>query len=397
VSCIYCGSNGPFTREHVFPRSLGGSDAKEWVLESVVCEKCNNKFSSFEREFIQETIPINLMRLKYGPRGRTGKPVKPIRLEYLGGGYNKPETAYVHEGFKPEYPPQITITAEYEAGFTAKNHEEGEAFLKQIRDLVDSHVLLNVKRHKGIREYFWLEIASGSVIVCETLREAKSVSRKNVFVVIRNSESKIPTRITRNPDRAIVLICGDLKKGASDLALFLRSIKHDLYEFIGDLARSERTEDKTPQLHRKGKIHLPTMARFTAKTGLNFFYKVMGFDFIMNPVFADIKRFILGEEIWRYGKPGWPFTFGTPASIKPLFDRNWHTAILNSNKHGYVFILNLFGGWTGTVRLSEVYLKRPCSAFYRVLYNELKIEAFTPATICELFESYDNGIEEASA
>lgn len=46
-ACVYCGKNNKPTKEHIFPKSLGGDD-KRFLLSSEVCGECNNFFSRLE-------------------------------------------------------------------------------------------------------------------------------------------------------------------------------------------------------------------------------------------------------------------------------------------------------------------------------------------------------------
>ena len=50
--CLFCGSHGPFTLEHVIPESLGNDDV---ILVDDVCSTCNNYFSKIENFVLQKT------------------------------------------------------------------------------------------------------------------------------------------------------------------------------------------------------------------------------------------------------------------------------------------------------------------------------------------------------
>ena len=76
--CIYCGSQGPFTDEHVVCAGLGGDD-NEWLLTDCVCDVCNTEiFSKLETKFLRAS-PVAIARLFLQPRtrnqsGKTGAP-----------------------------------------------------------------------------------------------------------------------------------------------------------------------------------------------------------------------------------------------------------------------------------------------------------------------------------
>lgn len=68
MTCIYCGSPGPYSDEHVLPRALAG-DGEWWVLRNSVCSVCNGAFSSDERNWIHQD-GVALARISLGPLGR---------------------------------------------------------------------------------------------------------------------------------------------------------------------------------------------------------------------------------------------------------------------------------------------------------------------------------------
>ena len=54
--CIYCGSPGPFTAEHVVSAGLGGDD-NAWLLDDLVCGVCNTDiFSKLETKFLRRCL-----------------------------------------------------------------------------------------------------------------------------------------------------------------------------------------------------------------------------------------------------------------------------------------------------------------------------------------------------
>ena len=54
MSCIFCGSVGPFSEEHIVPESLGN---RSYTLpKNSLCSECNNKFSKFEGKALSESI-----------------------------------------------------------------------------------------------------------------------------------------------------------------------------------------------------------------------------------------------------------------------------------------------------------------------------------------------------
>jgi hypothetical protein len=67
--CIYCGSPGPFSDEHVISAGLGGDDNR-WLLKDCICCICNTDiFSKLETKFLRES-PVGIARLFLQDRTR---------------------------------------------------------------------------------------------------------------------------------------------------------------------------------------------------------------------------------------------------------------------------------------------------------------------------------------
>jgi hypothetical protein len=86
--CVYCGHSGPkadFDNEHVFSRALCGSGAN-WTLVNRVCKSCNNRFSRFENELLQQAAET-IARGFSGPLGRSarsaGTRIQPLKINHL--------------------------------------------------------------------------------------------------------------------------------------------------------------------------------------------------------------------------------------------------------------------------------------------------------------------------
>lgn len=61
TSCLYCGSNGPFsTREHVIPESLGNNDL---ILQGEVCDACQRYFGKEVERYVLDKTPLAFWRV----------------------------------------------------------------------------------------------------------------------------------------------------------------------------------------------------------------------------------------------------------------------------------------------------------------------------------------------
>jgi hypothetical protein len=69
--CVYCGSAGPFTDEHVLARAFAGP-SENWMLKDLVCAECNKLFSTYERAWTSAPGEA-AARIHWGPAGRNRK------------------------------------------------------------------------------------------------------------------------------------------------------------------------------------------------------------------------------------------------------------------------------------------------------------------------------------
>ncbi len=125
--CIYCGHSGPeagFDNEHVFPRALCGS-GENWTLVNRVCKACNNRFSRFDNELLQQAAET-IARGFSGPLGRSARSAGGARIQPL-----KINQLYVLN---------LNETRDYEGGFSFSSKFY---FRPQMIDVGDG-TLLNI-------------------------------------------------------------------------------------------------------------------------------------------------------------------------------------------------------------------------------------------------------------
>src|SRR5262245_1330648 len=93
MTCIYCGSLGPFTDEHVISAGIGGDDSN-WLLKGCVCGRCNTEiFSKLEAKVLRSS-PLALARLflqshTRGRGGKTGTPSIQPQVTYYADDVSK--------------------------------------------------------------------------------------------------------------------------------------------------------------------------------------------------------------------------------------------------------------------------------------------------------------------
>jgi len=70
-TCLFCQSEGPYTREeHIIPEALGNDDL---LLVGEVCDKCNQYFGTEVERFVLAKTPLAFWRVFLGIRTKHGK------------------------------------------------------------------------------------------------------------------------------------------------------------------------------------------------------------------------------------------------------------------------------------------------------------------------------------
>jgi hypothetical protein len=114
--CVYCGSAGPFTDEHVLARAFAGPN-ENWMLKDLVCAKCNNLFSTYERAWTSAPGEA-YARIHWGPAGwkRKGAAYQAHPSENIFLMINGDPILYeadILRGSQPRLRPQIILTRAY--------------------------------------------------------------------------------------------------------------------------------------------------------------------------------------------------------------------------------------------------------------------------------------------
>lgn len=315
--CIYCYGNGPFNQEHVFPYSLGGG-GQGWTLNNLVCEDCNNSFSSLERELARHSIE-SLSRLVYGPEGRSRKKTKRLLPLYADGIFYLPETSdLVYEGgldlgVTPYLRAQIievgsvgSVDSSGSPVYRIVGSDRGEVLelLNRIRKFSQGEnffLITKIPTKKG--EHF--EVADLNLddrkVCIDQIRSIPKVKTKYGawYEVFPSSidDRRFTPRIYLDDEQRLVLRATDIKNAVHFLSPIIHSIHH------GSSALDDQVNTATVQSTGAGPRYIVNMtmqpilsARAVAKIACNFLACLYGEDFAKRPTFDEIKAFIRGDQ-----------------------------------------------------------------------------------------------------
>jgi len=156
-TCMYCGSSGPFSDEHMICAGLGGDD-KRFLLRDTVCASCNTKvFAPLEREFMRSS-PVAIARSFMQPSGRkrgkeTCPPKVEAQLKQIINKYGHPNEIDFGQHGKPIVLPQLTMIDDKEFASTAECIEDLTAFVSRLTELLASSPLLCIRKLPDAGEY----------------------------------------------------------------------------------------------------------------------------------------------------------------------------------------------------------------------------------------------------
>ena len=295
--CIYCGHCGPrrdFDNEHVFPRALCGIGTN-WTLVNRVCKTCNNRFSKYETELLQQSAE-SIARGFSGPIGRgarnaEGARIQPLKINHIyalnandplvyEGGFSFPSEFY--------FRPQMVEVGDGTICSVIGDRNEMPAFQDALFHFVREPRRITLPRPKNRKEY---EI----VLLTETgghwrpgrgelNREPSDVIFREI--IRRDGLPPITARVAQNDDGKLFFRAPTLNA----LGLFM-----DLM-FAGKQAepRPSLPQGQGQQVFFFGlTIDLNKVFKAVLKTGLNFVAYACGDDALRNPAFDRARGILL--------------------------------------------------------------------------------------------------------
>lgn len=297
--CIYCGHRKPasdFNKEHVFPRALCGTGAN-WTLENCVCKSCNNRFSNFENELLQQSAET-IARGFSGPLGRNansgkGARVQPLKINHLyvlndndtlvyEGGFSFPSEFYIR--------PQMVDVGDGTLLSLVTDRQEIVPFQEAITRFVSEPKRITLPRPPGRKEY---EIVTFEWINNSWQTTTREMSKEPSDVFFREfiQRSGLPpmtARLAQNDDGRLFLRAADLIA---------------LGQFI-DLIFANRPASPRPPLpegpgHQTFffglQIDLIKVYKAVLKTGLNLVAHLYGANVVRDVAFDRARRILLED------------------------------------------------------------------------------------------------------
>jgi hypothetical protein len=361
-NCIYCNSEGPFNKEHVFPYFLGGG-GDGWTLIDTVCKDCNNIFSALERALARHSIE-SIPRTFFGPKGRHAKKKRQIPLysEDLYYFFEKDDLIYeagLEIGFQPYLRPQIIEVSYSQFTITGSDYSEIEKLIESVKSFAEKELFITIKTptKKGeLFEILELKLNGENVTINDVIKseKPKGVWFRTFSENFDLKKKRPTTRIYIDDDNKLIIKSADISKSMDFIFSLLKMIYNN--EELSNHVKIKNTlkkniEPTSSEIALRISVKIEFISRAIAKIGLNFIAKLYGIDFVLNPEFNEIKKFILGEihntfeESELHVKPIGPNT--SPFQQIPFSDDRHYLFSAYNDKNGLVFGLNLYGGKGG--------------------------------------------------
>ena len=367
--CIYCkNAAGPFTKEHVFPYSLGGG---EWVLQNLVCANCNNIFSPLERELAHNS-PEGMARTAFGPIGRhevlSGRETPIHAKDHF---YISPDSELlieggVEKGFKPYTYPQIIESKEKNGTVqvNGSNREEVKKLFEHIKIWYESpeKAITGGRIENNGKQFSILYLTPTADDPYKfDIRDSRTLPRpEGISLQLYTGEppaGKVFTPRIFIDDKGRIIIKARTQDDAIRiLSLSIRVFKQGIdYNKLVDAAPTQF--DPSPQMHFMMSFNLVSVFRAVAKIGMNVATYLFGKTYISANAYDPLRDFILGkafnsiEEASRFvnfddQNNGVLSIFNTP------HDKHW--LLLSYNHPTLFFGLRLYGTGGYIVRLGDI-------------------------------------------
>ncbi|MDH6373812.1 hypothetical protein M2444_005655 [Paenibacillus sp. PastF-3] len=365
--CIYCCEDRKFNSEHAFPYSLGGG-GQGWTLNDMVCEVCNNSFSTMERELARSSME-SLARVCYGPEGRQRKersrklPLYADNIFYLPDDNNLAYEGGMDLGLVPYIRAQIIETAYPIHQVTGSERNEIFSLLDRLKRIQDEGVYLVTKTPSKKGEFFEVSDISfeGKVAVITGVRKEVKLKNPGIwFESFPEDLTRLRTpRLFLDDEQRLVLRAENIQNALDFLGEIVYTISNDFSVFKQQAEDAETiTSGSGPKYGIYMKIKPLDTARAIAKIGMNHVAILYGNEFALNPIFDNIKSFINGElhntiEEMVYhvqhlvDKPSTFDAIATPS------DRHWMSISHNIDKD-IIFSIRFYGVGGYKVKLGTI-------------------------------------------
>ncbi len=390
--CIYCGSQGSFSDEHVVCAGLGGDD-NAWLLTDCVCRVCNTDiFSKLETKFLRAS-PAAIARLFLQPRTRnqgskTGTPSVQSNLSFVpdpGGGVLL--EGLLEAGGQTRVLPQLLVVDAGQAATTGPDAGSLQTFLSEMRAAISGDVNLIEKKREGfevgyeVTSLSWREDAYAPAQTVTSAKPPKTgiwIEPLAVPATVGEGTKLLP-RIFRLPAGQLVCRVNDVGQAATFLTV-VRQVPE-----LTDNGKIDMTVMATgkPGIHQRYQFDIAAYDRVLTKIGLNLVAKLLGVPFIRSPAFDSAVAYARDGAGCVHKYPPDRAVQLANALGPPLAEL--HVLALMEGPgpnggHSLVFMARLYGGPMEGIRLAE--FKTPIPGLERPIlvhvdYVNHKIERLT--------------------
>jgi len=359
-TCVYCGGPGPFTDEHMFPAGLGGDD-KNFMLSDLVCGVCNTEvFSPLEAEFLRRS-PVALARLAFQEAGRNrGAKTRAPQMHTDVTEIYDPNSPLIFEAeLLPKVSgarilPQILFHDLPNVGLTGSTDPEIRKFIGTLTKAFSGDSVLVIFKDTSQDDPTFVETTyswdgSNYEKSSESHLDRPSKASKNAVWLAFRSKDPNPSekhkwspRLFQRPDGHLSL------RIESDYPIeeLLAATRIILPSFASQtLPESEQFSGYTARVGMHTKVGVDV--RVQAKIGMNFALFVYGDDYLREPAFDGVKKFILSGEEGEVGLL--PLEISDKAIDLSLLPKGMHFMALMPKEDALLgrylmLVLKLYGG-----------------------------------------------------
>lgn len=320
-SCLYCGSSGPFSDEHVISAGMGGDDNR-FVLKNCVCRTCNTEtFSPLELEMLRNS-PLAIGRIFMQPSGRkrgksTNLPKLQSKSKAMISESGRPLDFEFGQNAKPVLIPQLTMVGESAFESTSDTVVELQDFVDAARRLFNEPIVLirkvtgEVKPTFELSRWVWVD---GEYVKVGGTEVATGPPVGGIWfegmAICADKPSPYLARLFQTGAKRVGLrVVGDMAPEAA-LIFFRKAIEQI------DFSTAVESLITNPVVSVGMTISVGMMDRVMTKIGLNILAFVAGPDYLRHSAFDEIKKSVMT------GKPELQMTPGDESGqVKLIFDR----------------------------------------------------------------------------
>src|SRR5437868_12140504 len=296
MTCIYCGSTGPFTDEHVIPAGLGGDD-KAWLLKEVVCGVCNTDvFSKLETKFMRAS-PVAVARLFLQPKTRIrGSRTAAPTIQSAASYFDDPELNILLEqefsGGQPVVLPQVVLQPPNMLSVSGNDVASANALLAEL-GAFGATISIVEKRRDGIEVRFAETVLSwsddqyqpGETMVRSTPAD-EAIWLEPLTRPANETTSLLPPRVFRRSKGGLVCRADSIEQAAR----FLGCVRANHATLVVPDATPARSFDR-PSIHLNQVFDLTAYYRVLTKIGFNLSAYLFGAEVVRHSTFDRARHY----------------------------------------------------------------------------------------------------------